>query len=88
MSRETVITFVDGEDFAHVWTNIKRDITALSRKIRPAVDGVNNEGRYAEFVVPADLFRPAGVVGSKRNMSTAAREAAAERMRNWHREKE
>ena len=87
MSKETVITFVDGDSHAHVWTNIKRDITAISKKLPAEKAGTNNDGNFAEFLVPVDLFRPAGIVGGKRNFTEEQRAAAAQRMRDWHNSK-
>lgn len=84
MAKETTINFVEGDDFALVWTNVRPHITALSKKIKPRESGINYDGRWAEFIVPVDLFRPAGIVGSKRNLSDEQREARAERMRNLH----
>ena len=87
MSKETTITFVEGDDFAHVWTNVRPHITALSKKMKPSRAGVNNDGRFAEFRVPVELFRAAGIIGSKRNLSDEERKARSERMSNWHKDK-
>ena len=84
--RETTITYTDADEAVQIYTCIRRDITALKKKLSRGVvlleEGTHLDGTaYAKFQVPIDLWRPGNAV--KRTVSDAEkarrRELALER---------
>ena len=84
--RETTITYTDDDKAVQIYTCIRRDITALKKKLIRGVvlleEGTHLDGTaYAEFEVPMELWSVAS--GVKRTVSDAEkarrRELALER---------
>ena len=84
--RETTITYADADEAVQIYTCIRRDITALKKKLSRGVvllkEGTHLDGTaYAEFQVPMRLWSVSS--GIKRTVSDAEkarrRELALER---------
>ena len=74
--RETTITYTDADEVVQIYTCIRRDITALKKKLSRGVvlleEGTHRDGTvYAKFQVPIDLWRPGNAV--KRTVSETQR---------------
>ena len=74
--RETTITYTDADEAVQVYTCIRRDITALKKKLSRGVvlleEGTHLDGTtYAKFKVPTKLWRLGNAV--KRTVSETQR---------------
>ena len=74
--RETTITYTDADEAVQIYTCIRRDITALKKKLGRGVvileEGTHRDGTvYAKFQVPIDLWRPGNAI--KRTVSETQR---------------
>lgn len=79
--RETTITYTDADEAVQIYTCIRRDITALKKKLSRGVvlleEGTHRDGTvYAKFQVPIDLWRLGNAI--KRTVSEASRERGRE----------
>lgn len=84
--RETVITYNDADDIVNIWTAQRSQKTILD-KFELATFIKNTNGGWM-YEVPVENFRLGSALKKPRKLSEQARQAASERMKKYHAEKD
>lgn len=85
--RETTVAYSDADDTIHVYSSIRKDITAMKKKEQFELieEGKHNGTTpYAHFKIARESFDISKAARYKRQMSEAQRAAQSERMKKMH----
>lgn len=82
--RETTITYADGDEVVQIYTCIRRDITAMSKKEQfVEIERGFYPGKvlWAKFEILREDFDVARAAKTKRNLSDEQRQALSDRLK-------
>lgn len=85
--RETSLAYSDADDTIHVYSSIRKDITAMKKKeqFELVEEGKHNGSTpYAHFKIARESFDISKAAKYKRQMTEEQRKAQSERMKKLH----
>lgn len=82
--RETTVTYTDGDEVVQIYTCIRKDITAMSKKeqfVEVARGFYPGKVLWAKFEILRDDFALDRAAKTKRNLSPEQRQALSDRLK-------